>query len=408
MSREYEIFAEALDLEATQRDTFLQRACAGNDALRARIDTLLRGHERAGDLLRQPLVARRPAAAVEKPGDVIGPYTLLEKIGEGGCGVVWLAEQREPVRRRVALKDIKLGMDTAEIVARFEAERRALALMNHRNIACVFDGGVMDSGRPFFVMEYVPGVPITRYCDQNRLTIEERIELVIAVCAAVHHAHGKGIIHRDLKPSNILVTECEGKPVPKVIDFGVAKAIAGRLGAQSYQTSFYALIGTPGYMSPEQAEQGGGAIDARSDLYSLGMVLYELLAGDVSINPHNFAGAGTDELRRQIRSIEPARASEWFKTFPEELQFAIAWRRGLAPEALGRVLADELDAIIMRCLARDRAGRYPTAKALGADLRRYLRRNDPARARQRRAVIVAVLGLALLVILGLVAVAWRG
>lgn len=405
MSREYEIFAEALDLETAQRGTFLRQACAGDDALRARIDTLLRGHERSGDLLRQPLVARLAAVTEEKPGDVIGRYTLLEKIGEGGCGVVWLAEQREPGRRRVALKDIKLGMDTKEIVARFEAERRTLALMKHRNIASVFDGGVMNSGRPYFVMEYVPGVPITRYCDQNRLTIEERIELFSTVCAAVHHAHRKGIIHRDLKPSNLLVTEREGKPVPKVIDFGVAKAIAGRLGPQSYQTSFHALIGTPGYMSPEQAEQAGAAIDARSDLYSLGMVLYELLAGDVSIDPHHFVGAGTDELRRQLQSIEPVRASEWFQTFPEELRFAIAWRRGLMPEELGNVLS-ALDAIILRCLAKDRAGRYETAKALAADLRRYLRRNDRTYGRRRRAMIMVAAVLVLLVIAVLVVGGW--
>ena len=313
--RDVVVFTEALRLPAAERGDYLGRACAGDEDLRQRVEVLLKLHDRVGDFLEQPSTGRGEGRAEveagEKPGDRIGRYKLLQQIGEGGCGVVFMAEQEEPVRRRVALKVVKPGMDTKSVIARFEAERQALALMDHPNIAHVFDAGATASGRPYFVMELVRGLKITDYCDQNSLTTLARLDLFIQVCEAVQHAHQKGIIHRDIKPSNILVTtSTEEKPLPKVIDFGIAKATTGqRLTDKTLFTAFEMLIGTPAYMSPEQAELTSMDVDTRSDIYSLGVLLYELLTSTTPFDARELLKAGLDEVRRVIRSEEPVRPS---------------------------------------------------------------------------------------------------
>src|SRR5881397_197 len=300
------IFDEASEIaDAEQRRAFVARACDDNEALRREVEELLAAHETAGGFLADPK-RDESAALTLKEGDRIGRYKLLQKIGEGGCGVVFMAEQTEPVRRRVALKVIKLGMDTRSVIARFEAERQALALMDHPNIAKVLDAGATDTGRPFFVMELVRGIKITDYCDQNNLPTRERLDLFIQVCQAIQHAHQKGIIHRDIKPSNILVTLHDGAPVPKVIDFGIAKATTDqRLTDKTVFTAFEQFIGTPAYMSPEQAEITSVDIDTRSDIYSLGVLLYELLTGKTPFDANELLKAGLDEMRRTIRETEP-------------------------------------------------------------------------------------------------------
>ena len=282
--REEALFEAALQLPPEQRGAYLDQACAGDPALCRRVEALLGALERAGGFLKQPAVTVRSDARItEKAGDRIERYKLLQEIGEGGCGVVYMAEQEEPVRRRVALKVIKLGMDTKQVVARFEAERQALALMDHPNIAKVLDAGATETGRPYFVMELVRGVPLTEYCDKNGLSTRQRLELFIPICKAIQHAHQKGIIHRDIKPSNILVTLHDGVPVPKVIDFGIAKAIDQPLTEKTLFTRFEQFLGTPAYMSPEQAEMSGLDIDTRSDIYALGVLLYELLTGQATV-----------------------------------------------------------------------------------------------------------------------------
>src|SRR6266536_2588675 len=310
-NREREIFLQALEKStAAERSTFVGVACQGDDALRAAVEALLAN---ANDpLLDQVAEAARPSLSIpvtEKPGDLIGRYKLLQQIGEGGMGVVYMAEQEEPVRRRVALKIIKLGMDTRQVVARFEAERQALALIEHPNIAKVHDGGATDTRRLYFVMELVRGVPITQYCDERQLPTSERLRLFVQVCQAVQHAHQKGIIHRDLKPSNILVTVNDGAPVPKVIDFGIAKATGQRLTDKTLFTHFHAFIGTPAYTSPEQAEMSSVDIDTRSDIYSLGVLLYELLTGRTPFDSEQLLSAGLDEMRRIIRNDQPLKPS---------------------------------------------------------------------------------------------------
>jgi tetratricopeptide (TPR) repeat protein len=310
--------------------------------------------------------------ATEQPGDHIGRYKLLEKIGEGGYGIVYMAEQSEPIRRRVALKVVKLGMDTKQVIARFEAERQALALMNHPNIAKVLDAGSTDTGRPYFVMELVRGIRITHYCDENHLSTRDRIELFLQVSQAAQHAHQKGIIHRDLKPSNILVTMLDGRPVPKVIDFGIAKATQQPLTEKTLFTSFQQFIGTPAYMSPEQAEMGGADVDTRSDIYSLGVLLYELLTGNTPSEQKELLQAGFDELRRLIREQEPLRPSTRLSTLAAADLTRVAKRHRTEPSKLLHLIRGDLDWIVMKCLEKDRTRRYATADALAEDLRRHL------------------------------------
>jgi serine/threonine protein kinase/dihydrodipicolinate synthase/N-acetylneuraminate lyase len=337
----------------------LLRAAMGSDS------TLLPAPGESG-------AAQSPPAFSEQPGTRIGHYKLLEQIGEGGFGIVWMAEQEEPVRRRVALKIIKLGMDTREVVARFEAERQALSMMEHPNIACVFDGGATATGRPYFVMELVKGVPITNYCDVNRLTTKERLELFMEVCHAVQHAHQKGVIHRDLKPSNILVTVKDDRAVPKVIDFGIAKATQATLTARTLFTGLNQRIGTPDYMSPEQAGLGSLDVDTRSDIYSLGVLLYELLTGRPPFDPETLLAAGYDAVMRVIREEEPPKPSTRLSTLTEEELAAVAAKRGAEPAKLNRSVRGDLDWIVMKALEKDRTRRYETANGFADDLRRHL------------------------------------
>jgi serine/threonine protein kinase len=305
----------------------------------------------------------------------VGPYRILEPIGHGGMGSVYLAEQMELLRRRVALKLIKLGMDTREVIARFEAERQALAMMNHPNIARVYDAGVSDQGRPYFVMEYVPGVPITQYCDTHRLRLEERLDLFIQVCDAVKHAHQRGVLHRDLKPSNVLVMRLDGKPVPKIIDFGVAKATNQRLTEKTIFTQQGRIIGTPEYMSPEQAETSGLEVDARTDVYSLGVVLYELLCGDLPFDRDRLRKAGLAEIHRIIREVEPPRPSQRVSARGTSAEGA-AYHRRLSVKALAKELRGALDWITMTAMEKDPARRNAESDALAADCARYLRHED--------------------------------
>src|SRR5215467_292761 len=302
----------------------------------------------------------------EKPGDRIGRYRLLQEIGHGGCGVVYMAEQEEPVRRRVALKVIKLGMDTKQVVARFEAERQALALMDHPNIAKVLDAGATEAGRPYFVMELVRGIRITDYCDQNKLPTGDRLKLFIQVCQAIQHAHQKGIIHRDIKPSNILVTLHDGVPVPKVIDFGIAKATQGRLTNQTLFTAFEQFIGTPAYMSPEQAEMSGLDVDTRSDIYSLGVLLYELLTGKTPFDVRELMSQGIDAMRRTIREQEPSKPSTKLATLKGEELTTTAKRRSVETAKLLHQVKGDLDWIVMNCLEKDRPPSSAPPNALAA------------------------------------------
>ena len=383
-NREKELFDQALDLaDSTEREAFLARECAGDRALLERLRNLLAAHERTTAFLSQvprTIATVRDELLGEQSGDRIGRYKLLERVGEGGCGVVYVADQTEPVRRRVALKVIKLGMDTQSVVARFEAERQALALMDHPNIAKVLDAGATDRGRPYFVMELVRGIPITHYCDQNNLSTRARLGLFIQVCQAVQHAHQKGIIHRDLKPSNILVTVNDGVPVPKVIDFGIAKATEGRLTDATIYTQLHQFIGTPAYMSPEQAEMTSLDIDTRSDIYSLGVLLYELLSGKTPFEAKDLMAAGLDAMRRTIREQEPARPSTRLATLQGEELSTTAKRRSTEGPKLLRQLQGDLDWIVMKCLEKDRTRRYETANGLAADLQRHLG-NEPVIAR---------------------------
>src|SRR5688572_24703342 len=310
----------------------------------------------------------------------VGPFRILQTLGEGGCGIVYMAEQQAPIRRRVALKLIKLGMDTRQVIARFEAERQALALMDHPNIAKVLDAGATSNGRPYFVMELVRGIKITEYCDKNNLSTEERLKLFIQVCSAIQHAHQKGIIHRDIKPSNIMITLHDGVPVPKVIDFGIAKATTDqKLTDLTFYTAFEQFIGTPAYMSPEQAEMSGLDIDTRSDIYSLGVLLYELLTGRTPFDQKKLAEAGLDGMRRVIREEEPIRPSTRVSSLQGEDLTMTANRRHTAALTLVSELRGDLDWIVMRCLEKDRTRRYETVNGLAMDVRRHME-NEPVAA----------------------------
>jgi serine/threonine protein kinase len=378
---EESLFARALEIpSAAERAAFLDRACADNPALRAELEALLRAHEQSGDLLDMP---ESPAAttnqpAGEAPGAVLGPYKLLEPIGEGGMGTVWMAEQQEPIHRRVAVKVVKEGMDSRQVLARFEAERQALALMDHPHIAKVLDAGRTPSGRPYFVMELVKGQPITTYCDEQRLGVRQRLELFADVCRAVQHAHQKGVIHRDIKPSNVLVAPYDGRPVVKVIDFGVAKATGQRLTDKTLFTGFGALVGTPEYMSPEQAEVNNQDIDTRSDIYSLGVLLYELLTGSTPLTRKRLKEAALLELLRVIREEEPPRPSTRLSQSKDSLP-SISAQRQTEPAKLTKLVRGELDWIVMKALEKDRNRRYETANGFAMDVQRYLA-DEPVQA----------------------------
>lgn len=379
MTTDDEIFGAALDRSPEERGAFLDQACA-DAAQRERLRELLSLHGDAAGFLRAPAVMRDPVTSGEQPGDKINHYKLVQRIGEGGVGVVWMAQQEQPLRRLVALKVIKLGMETQAVVARFEAERQALALMDHPNIAKVFDAGVTANARPYFVMELVRGVRITSYCDEHQLTTPERMTLFVAVCEAVHHAHQKGIIHRDLKPSNILVTENGGTAVPKVIDFGIAKATQGRLGEHTVFTAFEQFIGTPAYMSPEQADMSSLDVDTRSDIYSLGVLLFELLTGRTPFDAKTMMEGGYRDLSRRIREVDPERPSQRLATLNADVRATVALARRTAPAQLTLELRGDLDWIVMRCLEKDRARRYESASALALDIQRHLR-DQPILAR---------------------------
>ena len=428
-----EIVQQALSPDETQ--VYLDEACGENNELKQRIQILLDAYSQSHHLLDIPS-GERAAAAHEIPGEKyttvldlppfpdsnlgksIGPYKLIERLGEGGMGIVYLAQQHEPIRRKVALKVIKPGMDSRQVLARFEAERNALALMDHPNIARVLDGGMSETGQPYFVMEYVKGLPITKYCDQMQMTIPERLKLFYQVCQAVQHAHQKGIIHRDLKPSNILICLYDGHPVPKVIDFGLAKALYQPLGAESVHTAHGLMVGTPRYMSPEQAELNNLDIDTRSDIYSLGVVLYELLTGSTPIEREHLKTVAEKEILRLIREYEPPRPSQRISS--SENRASVAAQRRIEPKQLSRHVHGDLDWIVMKSLDKERHRRYDTATSLARDIERYLA-DEPVEACpptwqyrvskfiRRHRPVVAVTVLALIALLIATSVfAWQG
>lgn len=420
-SQANDIFLQAFEVtSADLRREYLDKACGGDAELRAQVDSLLAAHSQAGSFLESP--TPRVAATVdqppaERPGTQIGPYKLLQQIGEGGMGTVYMAEQSHPVQRKVALKVIKAGMDSRQIIARFEAERQALAVMDHVNIARVLDAGTTESGLPYFVMELVHGVPITKYCDDSQLTLRERLELFVPVCQAIQHAHQKGIIHRDIKPSNVMVTLYDGKPVPKVIDFGVAKATEQKLTERTLFTQYGTLVGTLEYMSPEQAEMSGLGVDTRSDIFSLGVLLYELLTGSTPLSIKRMKEAAYAEVLRMIKEEEPPKPSTRLSESGEALA-SISAQRHTEPAKLSKLMRGDLDWIVMKTLEKDRNRRYETANGFAADVQRYLN-DEPVQAcppsagyrlrkfaRRNRGPVLAVSLVALALVGGIIGTTW--
>jgi serine/threonine protein kinase len=427
MRRVQEIFSAAVEIsDVVERDAMLDRECSDSPTLRAQIAVLLAMRSEAEEFFSDcradgptPVFSSDPPETYSETNDKniglrIGPYKVLQKIGEGGCGDVYMADQEKPVRRRVALKIIKLGMDTKNVIARFESERQALAMMDHPNIARVLDAGTTEAGLPFFVMELIHGVNILEFCDTNNLDTRHRLELFIHVCNAIQHAHQKGIVHRDIKPSNILVTLHDGLPVPKVIDFGIAKAMTEPLTNKTLYTRYGFFMGTPTYMSPEQAEYSGLDVDTRSDIYSLGVLLYELLTGKPPFDHDDLMSSGLDEMRRTLREREPFRPSAKLKTYSIEELTATAARRHIETSKLQSLLRGDLDWIVMKTLEKDRKRRYETANGLAMDVGRFLN-NEPIVARppsrryrlqklvQRNRIVFSAAGIITLVML-----AWLG
>ena len=428
-----EIFDSVVDLRPDQREAALIEHCGGDTELRTRVKRLLSDDaDGLDDFMREPAFV--PSTTTEADGTVavpdrIGRYKILREIGEGGMGVVYLAEQTEPVTRQVALKVIKLGMDTRQVIARFETERQALAIMDHPSVAKMLDGGVTADGRPFFVTEYVPGVAITDFCDTHQLTVPQRLRVFLQVCQAVQHAHQKGVIHRDIKPSNLLVTEESGEPTPKVIDFGVAKAVREHLTKETLFTEHGQLIGTPAYMSPEQAAGGGQEIDTRTDIYSLGALLYELLCGTPPFDPVRLRESSYDQIRRIISEDEPPKPSTKLTRLASDVRSntndpapidggTVAHRRGTALPSLARQLRGDLDWIALKAMDKDRTRRYESAASLAADIQCHLNHEPVAAsppstvyrirkfARRNRAVVVGTVAVVAALIAGLIGTSW--
>jgi eukaryotic-like serine/threonine-protein kinase len=415
--KERDIFMEALGMQSREeREAYLKGACGDNPLLRRAVDELLENHfdkngfmEQAAAPEAETIIIKKPSED-EAPGSIIGRYKILQKIGEGGFGIVYMAEQQDPVVRKVALKIIKLGMDTKQVIARFEAERQALALMDHPNIARVLDAGATESGRPYFVMELVRGIPLLQYCDNNNLSYKERLQLFISICQAIQHAHQKGIIHRDIKPSNVMVTMHDDKPAPKVIDFGIAKATQQRLTQKTLFTEFQQFIGTPVYMSPEQTQMSGLDVDTRSDIYSLGALLYEILVGRPPFDPDELMSSGIEHIRQKIREEDPLKPSSRLTTLSVDEQTRVAKTRHSDPSRLRALIRGELDWIVMKAMEKDRTRRYESSSALAQDIERHLN-NEPVTAvapnpaylllkfyKRRRSEIITVIAFVLLLI----------
>jgi non-specific serine/threonine protein kinase/serine/threonine-protein kinase len=404
------LFQEALARPAGERSAFVRERCGDDPELLTEVESLLEHHD--PEFLESPNHIPPRDEEPDVP-DRIGPYRILRTLGRGGMGEVFLAEQEEPIRREVALKLIKLGMDTREMVARFEAERQALALMNHPNIATVYEAGATERGRPYFVMEYVPGVPVTTHCDEENFNLQQRLDLFTEICSGVQHAHQKGLIHRDIKPSNVLVTQQDGIAVPKIIDFGIARAVGPAAGGATLRTVHGELIGTPEYMSPEQAALDDRDVDTRTDVYSLGVLLYELLAGALPFDSRDLRASDVHELRRKIREVEPPRPSVRVGQLATSLDQALV-SRGLDAAALSRLLRGDLDWIVLKALEKERDRRYPSVSELATDVRRYLD-DEPVAARppstayrvrkfvrRHRLGVVAATAVALALVAGIV------